>query len=517
MEPCDYLTKSAFCMPDSMTSLPPLNSEATGDRVLIVEDDQFTVMLMSALLRKQGYRVDVCNDGSQAIEFLKRETPSLVLLDIMMPQVSGFKTLSWIRSNPRLEDLPVICVSILDDRKALDRIFDAGATDYVPKPIRENELLARIRVHLKLRNQDREISEALEEVSNLRERFFSRKLEHPEVFRRMITRSQKMYAIFHYIEAIAPSSRPVLVTGDTGVGKELVARAIHDASARKGKFVVVNVGGLDDTLFADTLFGHERGAFTGAVKERRGLVRDAEDGTLFLDEIGDLAASSQVKLLRLLQEREFYALGSDVRQFTNARVICATHHDLDGKVLKGDYRSDLYYRLKTHHVQVPPLHQRSEDIPLLLHHFVEQAAENLGIEPPTIPVELERMLRGYEFPGNIRELEGLCHDLVSRSTVEPIRPESFLDMLAPTGAILARDATAFEEDAPSPFDSINLTDGPLPTIRQITGLLVEAALQRADGNQALAARYLGISRQALHKRLKKKSAEEEDEDGDEES
>ena len=498
-----------------------MSNHVDNDHILIVEDDQFSVVLMTVILQKQGYRVSVCNDGGEAIDFLQRQVPCLVLLDIMMPQVSGFKTLNWIRSNTKLENLPVICVTSLDDRKALNRIFDSGATDYICKPIRENELLARLHLHLKLRKQDDELHETMKTAEAITDRFFNRKLEHAGSFRHIITRSPRMYAIFHYIEAVAPSSRPVLVTGETGAGKELIAKAIHDVSGRKGKFVVVNVGGLDDTLFSDTLFGHEKGAFTGAMKDRRGLVRDAEDGTLFLDEIGDLNAQSQVKLLRLLQEREFYPLGSDIRQFTNARVICATHHDLEGKVLNQEYRSDLYYRLKTHQVHIPALGQRREDIPLLLHHFIIQAAKNLDIAPPEIPHELERKLRQYPFPGNVRELEAISHDLVSRSTVEPIHAEMFLDTLSPINAALMPDnlpspATAPYSDSlgsqPAFEAAICLDDGPLPTIKEMTEMLIEKALERADGSQALAARYLGISRQALHKRLKKRDDDSDSDD-----
>jgi len=430
--------------------------------------------------------------------------------------VSGYKTLAWIRSNPRLVNLPVICVTILDDRQALNRIFDSGATDYIGKPIRENELLARIRLHLKLHSQDREITEALAEVASIGQRFLTRKLEHTDAFTSIITRHPRMSAIFHYIEAVAPSSRPVLISGETGVGKELIAHALHEVSGRQGKFVVVNVAGLDDTLFSDTLFGHERGAFTGAIKDRRGLVRDADEGTLFLDEIGDLSTASQVKLLRLLQEREYYPLGSDVRQLSTARIVCATHADLEAEVEGGKYRSDLYYRLKTHHLQVPPLRQRKCDIPLLFHHFVNQAAAALGVPAPAITPELEKAVTNYQFPGNIRELEALCHDLVSRSTVELMGTESLLDALSPaasSGAVtlIEPEPEANEEDEISSMLGLDTIE--LPTIRQLTDLLVRKALERASGNQALAARYLGISRQALHKRLKKR-AEGADTDGD---
>lgn len=215
-----------------------------------------------------------------------------------------------------------------------------------------------------------------------------------------------MRRIFRYMEAVAASDQPVLVTGETGVGKEMVVRALHDASHRKGQFIAVNVAGLDDQAFSDTLFGHTRGAFTGADQAREGLVAKAAGGTLFLDEIGDLQLPSQIKLLRLLQEREYYPLGSDNGKKSDARIVVATNRDLKQMMEGNSFRSDLYYRLKTHRIQVPPLRDRLEDMPLLVNHFLDEAAAAIGKSRPVTPVELNGYLAAYSFPGNIRELKG---------------------------------------------------------------------------------------------------------------
>ncbi len=223
-----------------------------------------------------------------------------------------------------------------------------------------------------------------------------------------------MRSTFKYIESIAVTSQPVLITGKTGVGKELIARTIHRLSGRKGTLAAVNVTGLDDTTFSDTLFDHKRGAFTGADRVRAGLIEKAANGTLFLDETGDLHPTSQVKLLRLLQEREYYPLGADVPRPSNARIVVATNRDLLALQASGTFRADLYYRLLLHRINVPPLRERRDDIPLLVEFFLQRAADELGKTKPTPPPELFILLALYDFPGNIRELQTMIFDAVSR-------------------------------------------------------------------------------------------------------
>jgi DNA-binding NtrC family response regulator len=267
-------------------------------------------------------------------------------------------------------------------------------------------------------------------------------------------------------------------------------------SGCKGKLVTVNVAGLDDTVFADTLFGHVRGAYTGADQARRGMVEEAAGGTLFLDEIGDLSIPSQVKLLRLLQEGEYFPLGSDVPKRLKARVVVATHHDLAAKESAGAFRRDLYYRLRTHPVQVPPLRERKGDLPLLLDHFLAQAAAELGKKKPTAPRELPQLLAVYNFPGNVRELKALAYDAVSQHRDRLLSMESFAKVLLRSKE--AGGASAAVASHGTPFASFE----ELPTFSDAAALLVQEAMERAKGNQTLAARLLGISQPALNKRLK---------------
>jgi len=311
-----------------------------------------------------------------------------------------------------------------------------------------------------------------------------------------------MRSIFQYVEAIARTSLPVLITGETGVGKELIARALHRLSGRSGEFVAVNVAGVDDTLFSDTLFGHRRGAFTGADRDRKGLIEQAQNGTLFLDEIGDLRPESQVKLLRLLAEGKYYPLGADMPKLSDARIVVATHRDLRALQQTGSFRKDLFYRLQAHHVHIPPLRERPEDIPILAAHFLEAAARTLGKKPPTAPKELFPLLQSYPFPGNVRELEAMVFDAVSRHKGGTLSLETFKDR---TGR---KEKSARDEGRCRESDS-KIENGQhaptfpanLPTLKQAERALIREALRRAQGNQTLAASLLGISRRALNNRL----------------
>ena len=255
----------------------------------------------------------------------------------------------------------------------------------------------------------------------------------------------------------------------------------------------MTVSGLDDTTFSDTLFGHKKGAFTGAESKREGLIASAQNGTLFLDEIGDLSIPSQVKLLRLLQEREYYPLGEDQPRISNARVVVATNVDLKKAIEKGDFRQDLFFRLKPHHVQIPPLRERIDDIPALVESICERAAAELHIAPPNIPVALYQLLNTYDFPGNVRELEGMVFDAVARQKGTTLGLQSFRQAMGLDGVTepvnIGKHPVLFGADEK------------LPTLKEAEEALVQAALKKADGNQGVAATLLGITRQALNKRL----------------
>jgi len=280
-----------------------------------------------------------------------------------------------------------------------------------------------------------------------------------------------------------------------------VAQAIHCLSRASGELVAVNVAGLDDNTFADTLFGHTRGAFTGADRDRAGMIERAAHGTLFLDEIGDLSAASQVKLLRTLQEGEYYPLGSDQPRRQQARIIFATHQNLEEKVATGGFRRDLYFRIQAHQLTIPPLRQRREDLPLLIEHFLEQAAQELKKNKPTPPPQLAVMLSTYSFPGNVRELRGMIFNAVSLHNGGVLSMASFQERIGPASQALAAAAPA------NPFLCLE----ELPTLSEANELLIEAALERAAGNQTQAARLLGIAQPSLSKRLKRRR----DSDGEE--
>lgn len=316
-------------------------------------------------------------------------------------------------------------------------------------------------------------------------------------FSRIITADPEMLSVFHDVESVAQSLQPVLITGETGVGKELVARCIHEVSGLKGNMVIVNVAGLDDNMFSDTLFGHAKGAFTGADQVRNGLVEQAAGGTLFLDEIGDLSPASQVKLLRLLQEGEYLPLGADEPRYTDAYILAATNEDLWGLQRAGRFRKDLNFRLRTHHIHIPPLRERPDDIPLLVDHFLEEAAQVLKKKKPRYPEELHTLLKTYSFPGNIRELRAMIFDAMSRHKSRTLSLKVFNAHIA-RGREDATVAEKPEADESSPFAFFR----EIPTIRQATQMLIAEAMKRADGNQSVAARMLGISQPALSKRLK---------------
>ena len=339
------------------------------------------------------------------------------------------------------------------------------------------------------------------ENRQLKERLSSNRLEYPEAFSNIVTQDPAMYSIFHRVESIAGSGNPVLITGETGVGKEKIAAIVHQLSGRLGEFVPVNIAGLDDMLFSDTLFGHGKGAFTGADSARHGLIEQALGGTLFLDEIGELGADSQTKLLRFLQDGEYRHLGEDAPIESDVRMVAATNQTIESLRESGNFRSDLFYRVETHHIHLPPLRERKEDIPLLVTHFLERAAAALNKKTPTPPPELFTLLRSYHFPGNIRELESMVNDAVSGHEGGVLSTEPFRRKIDEHTSVLHGGAVRGTH-AVSFVDELSSLDR-LPVLKEMEELLMAEALKRADGNQTIAARLLGISRQALHKRLRR--------------
>ncbi|RDL43378.1 sigma-54-dependent Fis family transcriptional regulator [Marinomonas piezotolerans] len=451
-------------------------------KLLLVDDEPSFLRSMSLTLERYGFNnLITCTDPKQVAKIMADEYVGLVLLDLTMPTMSGQEILTWLN-----EEFPDVCVIIFSGINQVDAAVDCvkrGAFDYIVKTTDQEQILEAIKraIHtqeLSLENQA------------LRAQLLSQDLEKADCFTDFVTADPKMMSTFRYLESISNSSQPVLITGESGVGKELIAGAIHELSERTGPLVTVNVAGLDDNIFSDTLFGHAKGAFTGADRVRPGLVESAAGGTLFLDEIGDLSPTSQIKLLRLLQEGEYYPIGSDRPKRIQARVIVATHQDLVQQQQNGHFRKDLYYRLRTHMVRIPPLRERLNDLPLLIEHFVHAASKELQKPPINIPSNLIKQLHRYEFPGNVRELRALVFDAVSQSQNNELSLIPFTSVIDASNQSYTHQNVLFSEDEP------------LPSLTQLNKLLVEEAMRRANHNQSLASRMLGISQPALSKRLK---------------
>lgn len=461
--------------------------------VLLVDDEPAFVRSLSITLERSCgiNHLFRCHDSRQVLDVLAQENIGLVLLDLNMPYLSGSQVLAQIvESYP---DMTVIIISGMNQVETAVSCIKQGAYDYFVKTAEEEALVDGVVRAVGLQELKRE-------NQALRQHFLQDTLEHPEVFADILTNDPVMRSVCQYLESVAKSNQAILITGESGVGKELFAKAAHELTGCDGSLIPVNVAGLDDNVFSDTMFGHARGAFTGAEKSRAGMIEQAAGGTLFLDEIGDLSLHSQVKLLRLLQEGEYFPLGSDKPKRLQARIIVATHQNLEEKQQQGDFRKDLYYRLRTHQVTIPPLRQRKNDIPLLLDYFLSQAAKELQKTKPTVPSELSVLLTNYPFPGNVRELRAIVFDAMSVHRSKILSMDSFKKAInfsekAVDKGVNHRQALSFSPD------------DPLPSLTELGELLVTEAMTRAKGNQSIAAHLLGISQPALSKRLKKMKSE----------
>jgi DNA-binding NtrC family response regulator len=468
-------------------------------RVLVVDDEVNTLKACATILAMNGLQDVVTeSDSRRVLDVMNGGGIDVVLLDLFMPNVSGMELL------PRLRELhpqvPVIIVTAAYELERAVECIRAGAYDYLVKPVDPERLVVTLQKAFESRVLQ-------DQVVSLRDHLLDDRLDRPDAFKEIVSCSRKMRGIFQYLEVVSKSPQPVLITGESGTGKELVTRAIHKLSGCKGELVSVNLAGLDDTMFSDTLFGHKKGAFTGADQLREGLIVKATNGVILLDEIGDLCESSQIRLLRLIQEREFYPVGSDTPRRSETRVVCASNKDLKELVAKGRFRNDLYYRLNVHHVELPPLRNRKEDVPLLLEHFIREAAKSLGISPPTYPKELLDLLAVYNFPGNVRELQGIVFDAVARSKAGKLSQEPFRQVMS-SGSPQAVTPTA---SIPVPGQDPRMAKleeiwGHFPTLDEAEDYLVDVAMQMSKGNQGTAATMLGLKRQTFNIRLKKKNS-----------
>jgi len=457
--------------------------------IVVVDDEAAALKSVEINLRAGGFdHVKCFQDSREVLPYLHGNRVELLLLDLTMPEISGQDILNVVeKEHP---GLPVIVITGLNDVNTAVECMKSGAVDYLLKPVERNRLLSSVKKFI-------ELEELKRNYQNLKERLLSDELRHPEAFSHIVTRNGKMKGLFRYIEAIAGTREPILITGETGTGKELLARAAHEAGEMKGEFVAVNVAGLDDTVFTDTLFGHRKGAYTGAADARKGLVEQAHMGTLFLDEIGDLSLSSQAKLLRLIQEKEYFPLGADIPKHSSARILVATNRDLADRIRKDEFRKDLFYRLSVHVIKIPPLYERRDDLRELIPYFLKEAAESMGKSVPSPPPELYDLLDSYHFPGNVRELRSMIFDAVSRHKSKVLSLSVFYNALG----LDESKETSFpvEPSAGTLYSSFKQ----LPSLKGAENQLIEEALARSKGNQSMAAKLLGMSRQALNNRLKK--------------
>ena len=457
--------------------------------VVLVDDEQDLLFATGYLLgSNQIGPLVTLQDGRELLPHLARHRAGAILLDLYMPGIGGLELLpKLVQQYP---EVPVVVMTAAQDVETAVACMREGAFDYLVKPVEESRLVSAVRHALEVRS-------LRDQLGTLRTTLMARRLRNPGAFAKIITGNRQMESVFQYIEAIADSREPVLITGETGTGKELLAEAVHRLSGCPGELVCINVAGLDDNLFADTLFGHVRGAFTGADRDRPGAIARAAGGTLFLDEIGDLGKSSQVKLLRLLQEQRYYPLGSDLQQHSDARVVAATNQPLHRRMARGKFRQDLYFRLSSHPIDIPPLRDRQGDIPLLVQHFIDEAAESLGRQAPSAPDELITLMCVYEFPGNVRELRAMIYNAMALHRVGPVLSmDSFRELIKRgRGQPGASQSRRDEADAPL------VITGRFPSLKETEDFLVDEAMRRAKDNQGIAATLLGITRQSLNRRL----------------
>lgn len=461
-------------------------SEFPDFSVLLIDDEPSWLRGLSvALERSMGLaHIRTCSDSRKAMTMLAMQPADLVLLDITMPHLTGDELLPQIVA--AYPELPVIVLTGINQVELSVRCMKLGAFDYFVKSVEQQQLLAAIRrafKMLQLQLENRQLNSS----------FQNQQLKNPAIFAEIVSAAPAIINLCRYLEAVAPGPHPVLICGESGTGKELFARAVHRLRHPAAPWVALNVAGLDDTVFSDTLFGHLRGAFTGADRIRPGMIETARGGTLFLDEIGDLSLASQIKLLRLLQEGEYLPLGADKPRQADIRVVVATNSKLEEAMQRGQFRRDLFYRLAAHRIELPPLRERKEDIPLLLDYLLEQEAQRLGCKKPTYPAELPTLLATYAFPGNIRELAAMVADALGTHERGTLSMRAFQTAMSCAGQSAQNET----------FEPKLKFGSTLPSLAEAGELLVAEAMERAAGNQTIAASLLGISRPALNKRLRK--------------
>jgi DNA-binding NtrC family response regulator len=451
------------------------------NRVLVIDDDLAVLNYFLVLLaRHPGYAVEVESISTKAIGRINSGEFDAVLLDMDMPDIHGREILRYIKQDH--PDVEVIVITGVEDVPLAVESMKMGAYDYLCKPVDEDRLmftLDRALERLTLKS----------EIARLRERISLESLTHGEAFGEILTQNRPFLRVLQRVDQIASSENNVLIWGESGTGKELVARAIHRISRRRDRaFIAVNAGTFASELFSSEFFGHERGAFTGAVRRKAGFFEEANGGTLFLDEIGELEPTVQSKLLRVLQEGEYFRLGSTERRDADVRILASTNKDLADEIEKGRFRKDLYYRLNICSVYLPPLRDREGDVELLAHYFLEKHARINAKLITLIEPDVLRVLDSYEYPGNVRELD----NIMAESTV------------IETGKSLTRRSLPrYLLEAVSGTQVSSVPSAERKTLAELEAQHIKRILELTSGNRSLAAKILGISRMGLHSKLRR--------------
>jgi len=445
--------------------------------VLVVDDDEGLLLSIQATLISAGLpEPALVSDSRRVTELLRLHRFQLVLLDLMMPLLGGMEVLQQIKEE--WPETDCVIVSAMDDVTTAVRAMNSGACDYLVKPLNSEKLVALVQNHL-------ERYRLRDELARLGRKKIFENLKNPEAFGRMIAEDESMALVFHQIEAVAGTDYSVVINGESGTGKEMMARVIHQLSRRSAApFYAVNMASFSKTLFEDEFFGHAKGAYTDAGGERRGFFEAANGGTLFLDEITELDPSLQAKLLRVIEEREFYRLGSTEVRNVDVRIIAATNRDIADEIIKGRFRADLFYRINTYNIKIPPLRERKKDILPLARYFLKlHAGANKKKVADLAPDLCERLL-DYEFPGNVRELENMIAAAV----------------LLEKGKRLSLDAarTLLPYEGPERRKHVELV-----TLEELERRHIERVLEATGGNRPRAARILGINVSTIYRKLEK--------------
>jgi len=452
--------------------------------ILVVDDELSMREFLEVLLQRQGYQVTCAESGRKAVSLLATTDFDLLLCDIRLGDITGLDVLRAAKK--RNQNTVVIMISAYATTETAVEAMNEGAYDYVPKPFDKDELVQTLASALAVKTLE------------LEKEILDGELKKTIHFGKIVGNSPGMIRIFDMIKQVARTNTNIMITGESGTGKELIARAIHEQSDRHDKpFVVINCGGIPETLMESELFGHKKGAFTGATQDKKGLFETADKGTVFLDEIGEISLNIQVKLLRVIQERVFKPVGSNDNVTVDIRIISATNKKLEEEVINRRFREDLFYRLNVIEVKVPPLRERKGDLRALVQHFLEKYSVKMGKEITKISSYAIDMLNKYDFPGNIRELENLIERSVALTTTNIILPDSL--------ALSFHKRRWIEGAKNKRFDLDEISHGvSLDTIlSEIETAYIEKALEVVAGNKQKAAELLGISYRSLRHRFNK--------------